>query len=249
MRWSALVLVAACGGEGPKPAEPVVASVPLAMIDAPVPIAPADATVAEIDVDEPPPTPWTGPVPPKPEIVQMAPGIHPVLVRTDALKDRAAFFLLGCSKLEPGKPTKFLDGKACAPLLGNVQLELVLEKTRVPVRVTGRGTSATCPWVNDAKAPIVMVAGLPKQEVYGDIVSKDTTRYEGPVDPDVLKAIRKVTPLTPTKRPNAYGPHPSNQIDLDGDGKYEVIMSMEGSQLYLFTSDGTLVSSVGCYLG
>jgi hypothetical protein len=260
MRWSAIALVVACRGtnETPKlaPSAPVDAAAVVAAIDA------APAPRVEPGFDDPldfegrgkREMVWQGPVPPKPAVAPIAPGIHPVLVRNSAPQDdETAFFILGCAKVDKGKPTKFLDGRACAPLLQNVQLEMVLENSRVPVRVVGRGMAFDCPWASESKRPFVRLAGIPKtaegEFAYGEIVSKGMARYTGPVDADVLAAIRKVEPLTRTKRPNGYGPHPSDQYDLDGDGTFEVIMSMEGMALSLFASDGTLIGRLGCYVG
>jgi hypothetical protein len=236
---------------------PVDAADPVAVVDAAVP----KPKPLDDELDDPLRGPgkreqtWSGPIPPKPAVAPMAPGIHPILVRVGPLTwsdgDPTAYFVLACAKVEKNKPAIFLDGAKCLPLMQNVQLELVLEKSRVPVRVIGRGTGHPC--MEGSARPTVKIAGLPKdkdgQLERGIIVSKGMAQYEGPVDAEAMKAIRKTTGWRMTKRPNTYGPYPSTQFDLDGDGTFEVLMSMEGMELELFRSDGTEVASLGCYMG
>jgi hypothetical protein len=157
--------------------------------------------------------------------------------------------LLACAKVEKGKQATFLDGDACAPLLGNPELELVSEATRVPIKLGAKVITPDCPYEGDKQVPSRKVVGLPEDPLGMFIVGKGTAEGTGEVATAVMELIRKVRPLMELKRQNDFGPNVVGQFDLDGDGAFEIILSSGQTDFVLFTAGGALIASIGCYMG
>jgi hypothetical protein len=179
--------------------------------------------------------------------------IRPILVLIGSgLDENDMARILACAKVEQGTPATFLTGTACAPLLDGVDVEIVLESGRVPVKLGAKTTAMDCAaGENPEEVPVVKIVGLPKTEARSSyIVGKGMAEGVSPVAPAVLDLIYNTRPRYELKVQGHFGPSPVGQFDLDGDGVFEVIMSADEQQDHeLFKSDGTSIAKVGCYLG
>ena len=236
MKASLVVVLVACADSPARTHEPVPQRV--VAIDATTD-APVDALVIAPDAAVPA------------VVAPRAPGVYPVLVVLELIDRAPNAYVLACARVANGSPPMLVAGSGCAPWLRGVPLELIGDGARAPVKGGAIGKGDTCPWNNGNLQSYVRVTGLPAElQRPAFVVGYGVTESTGGLDPAVRAAIEAKHPPIRGKKPERGPPtlHVVEQLDLDGDGSFEVI-TFDMGLVRLFRADGELIGSVGCASG
>ncbi len=155
-------------------------------------------------------------------------------------------YVLGCMR---GGASVAAD--ECSKLLVDRELELVVDPAPAKVRAGEGGRYPVCP-AGEPYEPYVSLSGLPSELAGGHFIISPGLAYSphpGPVPPAVAGKHGPVVTL-PTNGPD-LGPTELTavfRVDLDGDGRYEIVVEELG-QYTLYDELGTKLGSVGCVFG
>jgi hypothetical protein len=153
--------------------------------------------------------------------------LHAVLVIHPYSPLRA--YVLGCTRGGVSVPNA-----ECSKLLVDQELELVVGTTLTKVRASSSGRDTVCP-ADEPHEPYVLLTGRPFEFGTGQFVPASV-------------ASKHVA--LPSKEPDLGPPEPTSvfQVDLDGDGSYEIVMENLGKYT-LYDQRGNELGSVGCVFG
>jgi hypothetical protein len=209
--------------------------------------APLDAVVqvasAEVSVDAAAPASAAPVTPPGPR----APGIYPVLV-VHRLDHAPHAYILACAQIVNDKPTTLLGPAACAKVIGAPAVELVSDNgTRTPVTLGKPGKGVPCPG-DGPDQPWLAIDGLPAKRAQLFVLPVGMNLEDRPVSAATLATLQQTHVSPPRRGGGTNAREPVSvlaQLDLDGDGVFEIITDHLGS-VRLFRSSGQMIGEVGC---